>query len=259
MLSIISAHGYLRYEDSIDTELETEQTRSDVRVIKSSTTTIPILVYHKISDNFLPLPEGRQPLRRFSVEKDVFEAQMQYIKKEGYTPLTVRDLIKDEQRGILPNKPIAITFDDGWRSQYKNALPILTQEKIPGTFYIYTGVIGSPAYMTWEDLHYLISLNMEIGDHTRSHPRLTKIAPSKLDEELLQSKAVLERNLHVPVTDFAYPYGAYNDSIIEALKKDGYSSGRTSNKSIYNDFKDPYRLNVLYAPSDLKTLENLLN
>jgi peptidoglycan/xylan/chitin deacetylase (PgdA/CDA1 family) len=184
---------------------------------------------------------------------------MQFIEKEGYTPLTIQELITDEETGILPEKPIAITFDDGWRDQYNNALPILIKYKIPATFYIYTGVIGSPAYMTWDDLQALVNLDMEIGGHTKSHPRLTKINPDKLDEEIVQSKHVLEKNLHVQVSNFAYPYGVYNDAIIKVVKGAGYISARTSNHSIYNDFKDLYQLNVLYAPRDLKTLEAMLH
>ena len=193
------------------------------------------------------------------MQADVFELQMKYILDQGYTPLTIQELTKDEQSSTLPRKPIAITFDDGWRSQYENGLPILTKYHIPSTFYIYTGVIGSPLYMTWDDLHALVDSGMEIGDHTKSHPRLTKVVSSRLDEELVQSKHVLERNLHITVSDFAYPYGNYNASIIEAVKNAGYVSARTSNKGLYNDFKDLYQLNVLYAPSDLQTLKDILS
>ena len=100
---------------------------------------------------------------------------------------------------------------------------------------------------------------MEIGDHTKNHPHLTKLDQSKLNEELIQSKNTLERNLSVVVSDFAYPYGNYNSKIIEAVKNSGYISARTSNKGIYNDFKDLYQLNVLYVPDSLQVLKEMLN
>lgn len=261
VIGLLASRGYASHEDFIDNEkleVETSMSNEMTPIIRSATTTIPILVYHKISKPDLLPVKGTKPSRKFSVQADIFETQIEYIVDQGYTPLTMQDLIKDEQSNTLPQKPIAITFDDGWRSQYENALPILTKYHIPATFYIYTGVIGSPVYMTWDNLHDLINLGMEIGDHTKSHPRLTKLDPSKLDEELLQSKKILERNLHVPVTDFAYPYGDYNSTIIDAVKNAGYVSARTSKKGIYNDFKDLYQLNTIYAPNNLQTLKDLL-
>lgn len=264
-VSLIAFYGYTHHEDFVDNEkLELEipatTTIQVTPVVQSGTTTIPILVYHKISTpSLLPQSKKNKARDRFSVQSVVFESQMQLIENEGYTPLTIQELINAKMSGTLPPKPIAVTFDDGWRSQYNNALPVLTKYKIPATFYIYTGVIGSPAYMTWDNLHTLVNLKMEIAGHTKSHPHLTKTNPSKLDEELVQSKQVLEKNLRVHVSDFAYPYGNYNDAIIKAVMEAGYTSGRTSNKGIRNDFKDLYQLNVLYAPNDLKTLQDILH
>ncbi len=261
LLLCIAAREYFRYQDSLTTkeekvENELSLNKEVVPVIKDNTTIIPILVYHKIAPkNFLPKKSSD---RHYNVYQDVFESQMAYLKTEGYTPLTISSLITREENHTLPEKPIAITFDDGWRSQYDNALPVLVKNQFPATFYIYTGVIGSPAFMTLDDLHALVGLGMEIGGHTRSHPKLTRIDPNKLEDELLGSKRYLEKNLGVSVTDFAYPYGDYSTSTIEALKQYGYTSGRTSHREIHNDFRDLYRLNVLYAPSTRKAFEKML-
>lgn len=262
VISLLTARGYASHEDFIDNEkLEVEMSMSNkiTPIVKSATTTIPILLYHKIGkSDLLPTTNGHKPIIKFSVQADMFETQMKYILDQGYTPLTIEELIREEKANTLPIKPIIVTFDDGWRSQYENAIPILTKYHIPATFYIYTGVIGSPLYMTWDNLQELVNSGMEIGDHTKSHTRLTKIDPSRLDEELVQSKHILERNLHIPVTDFAYPYGDYDSKIIEAVRRAGYISARTSNKGIYNDFKDLYQLNTIYVPNDLQTLKDLL-
>ena len=261
VVSLIASHGYTKYEDFIDNEkleIETSISNKVAPISKSSTTTIPILVYHKIGQPLSLQITNNHKSGKFNIQVGVFDSQMQFIQNQKYTPLTIQELVKAEQNNTLPLKPIVITFDDGWRSQYENALPILIKYKIPATFYIYTGVIGSSAYMTWDDLHALVNSNMEIGGHTKSHQRLTKIDPSRLEDEILGSKQVLERNLHIPVLDFAYPYGNYNESVIVAVKGAGYISARTSNKGIYNDFKDLYKLNVLYAPSDLQTLKDML-
>ncbi len=259
---LLASHGYASHEDFVDNKklkLETIVSNKITPIAKSATTTIPILLYHKIGNpDLLPIANRHKPTKKFTVREDTFETQIKFIVDQGYTPITVEELIKEREANTLPPKPIVITFDDGWRSQYENALPVLIKYHIPATFYIYTGVIGSPLYMTWEDLHVLVASGMEIGDHTKSHPRLTKIDPSNLDEELVQSKKILERNLHVSVTDFAYPYGDYNSKISEAVKNAGYLSARTSKKGIYNDFKDLYQLNTIYVPNDLQTLKDLL-
>jgi len=260
-VSLLAVHGYADYGDALDNEkleLETTLSNAATNTIKTSTTTIPILVYHKINKPDLAL-SPTQTSKKFCVQSDVFESQMKMILQQGYTPLTIQELIKEEQNSTLPTKPIAITFDDGWRSQYEMALPVLLKYRIPATFYIYTGVIGSPAYMTFDHLKELVQDGMEIGDHTKSHVRLTKIDPSRFNEELVGSKHVLEKNLKISISDFAYPYGSYNGTVIDAVRNAGYISARTSKKGIYNDFKDLYQLNVLYAPSDVQTLQEMLN
>jgi peptidoglycan/xylan/chitin deacetylase (PgdA/CDA1 family) len=220
---------------------------------------IPVLVYHKISKPDLLFTKNKKNnSKKYSVQNDVFEAQMKYIVEDGYTPITMQEAIYDKDHAALPFKPIVVTFDDGWRSQFESAVPVLVKLHILATFYIYTGVIGARAYMTWENLHDLVRLNMEIGDHTKSHPRLTKINPTRLYEELLQSKVVLERNLHVTVSNFAYPYGDYDASIIDAVKKYGYISARTSHHATSDDFSDLYQIKVIYAPADLETFKKML-
>lgn len=263
VIFVSSVWAYSIYGDFVDNkqiEILTVVANQETKINKSSTTTVPILVYHQVGENSATSTSHyHRYVKKFTVPTDVFEAQIKFIQDQGYTPLTMEKLIKDQKNNTLPLKPIAITFDDGWRTQYENALPILNKYHTVGTFYIYTGVIGSPAYMTWEDLHALVNSGMEIGDHTKNHPRLTKINPSKWDEEIIGSKKTLERNLHVQVNDFAFPYGNYNDKVVEFIKQAGYVSARTSDKGIYNDFKDLYRLKVIYAPSDLRTLEDVLN
>lgn len=262
IMSVVISHGYAIDEDYIDNkkiEIGTYAHNQSTGIAKSSTTTIPILLYHKVSNKDAVSLAGKRSYRRlYSVQTDVFEAQMKYVVDEGYTPLTVKALIKAEMSGTLPEKPIAVTFDDGWKSQYENALPVLQKYNIPATFYIISRDVGIPLYMTWDDLHTLVNLHMEIGDHTMNHPHLTKINPKKLNEELVQSRDELENTLHLTVSDFAYPYGDYNAVVTNAVKEAGYTSGRTSNYGIYNDFKDIYHLNVIAAPTDLQTLQNLL-
>lgn len=224
---------------------------------KPQTTTIPILVYHKLSPvGFVPKKESD---KNYNIYQDVFEAQMKYLQQEGYTPLLVRDILLKKKMGELPEKPIAITFDDGWKSQYDIALPILLAFHLPATFYIYTDVVGDRAFMNINDLKTLITLGMEIGGHTEHHPMLSRVYQPKLKSELLGSKEYLEEKLSTKITDFAYPYGDYSTSTIQALIAYGYESARTSRHDIHNTLKDPYTLNALYAPYTLAGLKKILS
>lgn len=258
---ILCISAYYKYNDKINNEeilLETIFENRESNIQKTQENKIPILVYHKVGDGFSESNNNHKMSKKYNLSTSIFEEQIKYILGQGYTPLTIQDLIFRQKNNTLPKKPIVITFDDGWKSQYQNALPILKKYNIPATFYIYTGVTGSPKYMNWDELRVLVSFNMEIGSHTKNHPKLTKLQNFKLKEELKESKNILENKLNIKVTDFAYPYGDYNNSVIQALKDYGYTSSRTFSKSIYNDFKDLYTLNALSAPSDLKTFKSIL-
>jgi peptidoglycan/xylan/chitin deacetylase (PgdA/CDA1 family) len=227
-----------------------------LQLATSSTNVVPILVYHKIAPkDFVPKKKSDE---HYNVHEDVFAQQMQYLDDNGYTALTMKDLIAREKNHTLPAKPVAITLDDGWREQYDNALPVLLMHHFPATFYIYSSVIGGRAYMSLDEIQSLVYLNMEIGGHTKTHPMLAKIPRERLHAEIFDNKKYLEEKLHTSVTDFAYPYGNFNENVIKMLIEAGYETGRTSGNDIHNDFHDLYRLHVLYAPATLDEFKKIL-
>jgi peptidoglycan/xylan/chitin deacetylase (PgdA/CDA1 family) len=140
---------------------------------------------------------------------------------------------------------VSVTLDDGWTNQYTNGLPVLTRYGVPATFYIISGTLTEqPAYMTGAQVQALAAAGHEIGSHTISHPDLTKASTAALTDELSSSRATLQGLIGAPVTDFAYPYGAYNATTINAAKP-YYASQRTVDTG-YNtkDLFDPTRLKV---------------
>lgn len=126
------------------------------------------------------------------------------------------------------NRPIvSITFDDGWEDQYQYALPLLQGAGLPATFYIISGELNDqPTYMSGAQVQNLYADGMEIGSHTITHPDLTTVSQSQLVNEMSQSQATLQNLLGAPVTDFAYPYGAYNANTI-AVGEQYYQSQRS--------------------------------
>ncbi len=180
---------------------------------------MPILLYHRVSE------EGSAQYR---VTPQVFREQMEWLKKEGYQAVTVSQ-VADVIRGggTLPQKPVAITFDDGYLDTYENAFPILSELGFTATVYIITGTLGtdkSYGYMQEDALTELIAAGWEIGSHSVTHTSLKK---TKLGagNEMRQSKVDLEKKLGIKVRSFSYPYGEANQEIKDLAAQMGYESG----------------------------------
>ncbi|MCU1518543.1 MAG: putative xylanase/chitin deacetylase [Pseudarthrobacter sp.] len=114
---------------------------------------------------------------------------------------------------------VSVTFDDGWTSQHKNALPILEKYGIPATLYIISGSINDqPAYMTQAQIQDFADRGHAIESHSVTHPHLPGLSPARLAAELEQSQSTLRR-LFGPAaaTGFASPYAEYNDATLAAI------------------------------------------
>ena len=184
---------------------------------------IPILTYHQVR----PITEkDDENFRRFITSPEEFERQMQYLHDHGYFVASLNDIVSHlASSSPLKGKYVAITFDDGYQSQYQYALPILKKYNDTATFFVYTNAISNlKASMTWDEVVDLDREGMTLGAHTRSHALLTKIIDTKLlHDEIQGSKDDIESHLHKPISLFAYPYGRYNDVIISEVMRDGFS------------------------------------
>ncbi len=152
---------------------------------------------------------------------------------------------------------VSVTFDDGWVSQYTNALPILTELNIPATNYITTGCVDvDPACMTQAQIQGLVDRDDEIGSHTVTHPHLTKIAESDRNAELANSKASLRQMFgSAAATNFAAPYGDYDHFTVAASRR-YYDSQRTTEsgfntKSGFNRYKLVGQNVLAHTPSEM--------
>ena len=115
---------------------------------------------------------------------------------------------------------VSVTFDDGWASQYNNALPILKKYGVPATLYVLSGSINTPDYMTQAQIQAFADRGDEIASHTVTHPDLTKLKAAQVEKELAQSKATLQQMFGPSAAlDFASPFGAYNATTTAAVQK----------------------------------------
>jgi peptidoglycan/xylan/chitin deacetylase (PgdA/CDA1 family) len=186
------------------------------------TATVPILMYHHLAD----LPNNASQLQMdWTVAPKNFESQMDWLAERGYHAVTIGQLAAHLKRNQpLPAKPIVITFDDGWADGYTVAFPILKKHNFSGTFYVYTNALDHTQFLTWAQVEEMSAAGMDFQSHTLSHPHLRKLTPEAAMKEIADSKAILEERLSKPVTSFDYPFGEYNASVIDLVKRAGFES-----------------------------------
>jgi peptidoglycan/xylan/chitin deacetylase (PgdA/CDA1 family) len=235
----------LRPSDPIPTAMPTSVasvtlTPFPIRSSDATTQAIAILMYHQIKE--LPASASAYDLD-WTVSPAALDAQLNYLATKGYVAISL-DQALDGLAGHapLPAKAVVLTFDDGWKTQYTHALPLLKKYKQTATFYIVSSYMGYGAYFDWTMTEELRRAGMTIGVHTIDHADLTKKSLVELDRQVRDSKAVLEKKLNVAVTHFAYPFGAHNETVMAALKHAGYRSAVTINPALLKNPVSPYLL-----------------
>lgn len=192
---------------------------------------IPILMYHSID------VAGSPAYRRWVVSPERFRHQMAVLANGRYWPLTMSELA-DCLQGYrpLPPRSVAITFDDGLLDFATTALPILEYFGFPSTLFVVAGRVGETAtwlrplgegeraMLDWSRLRQLTARGVEIGAHTMSHPQLDIVPRAMAKQEIVGSKAMLERELGIPVRSFAYPHGYATRAIRAMVQEAGFSS-----------------------------------
>ncbi len=123
---------------------------------------------------------------------------------------------------------VNISFDDGNWSDLDQALPALQQRGLSGTFFIVPGWLGEPGFMSKRDLKEIVDAGMAIGNHGLQHHDWTTLEQAKLEHEITQGRRLLEELTGAEITTLAIPFGAYNDMVLDSLRRQGYEHVYTS-------------------------------
>ncbi len=181
---------------------------------------VPVLNYHQINN------EDHNALTLSATE---FEAQISYLYKEGYTPISPDQLADYLQyKKALPSKPILITLDDGYADNYRVAYPILQKYHFMATIFLITDFVGNyEKYLTWDQIKEMSANGISFEGHTLSHISLPTASNEEVRNELVKSKEALEWRLGKKVEYLAYPGGEYDQRIIQLTKEAGYRAAFT--------------------------------
>jgi len=183
---------------------------------------VPVLMYHEIAD----VTSTPSPL---VVTPEAFADQLAYLRDAGFTAVTAGALAKilADGTGALPERPVVLTFDDGYADFYIRALPLLKQYGHTATLFQTTGWVGTSLgtrrMLTWSELAEIAEAGIEIGAHSHVHPEFDRLSDDKLRDELDGPKRMLEDKLGFAVPGFAYPFGLWNAKARRAAREAGYA------------------------------------
>ncbi|MEO8585240.1 MAG: polysaccharide deacetylase family protein [Acidobacteriota bacterium] len=211
----------------------------------------PILMHHQVG----PHRPG-SPLNRWRVTPRDFAWQLDALQRLGYRGVALRDLLEAPERKSPATstdaRRVVLTFDDGYRGVLANAFPALQARGCGATVFVVADRIGGAndwdgetpgePLLTADEIRALHGAGIEIGSHGATHRALTQLDAADLAREVAGSKETLERITGAPVTSFCYPYGAFDDRVVDAVRAAGYRAATVIRGGIPKDLSDPFRL-----------------
>lgn len=231
-----------------------------IATVSAKSVRLPILMYHYVE---IVQDPGDLTRIKMNIGPSYFEYQLQSIKNAGYRTVFMRSVpgMVSGARTVPP-KTLALTFDDGYEDFYTYVFPLLKKYQIRATIYVISNYIGRYGYLNESQIREILASGLvELGGHTLDHLDLASIKTEVAWKEIYDSKINLEKMFGVTVPSFAYPYGAFNSSVINLTKKAGYTNAVSVIPGI-NQSEDNmfylYRLRpgVLWGTNPVKTLES---
>ena len=198
---------------------------------------VPVLNYHQVNDKYVT------PL---TVPSKTFEEQMDYLESHGYHTISMDQLYNYLENGVpLPDKPVALTFDDGYIDNYEVVLPILKAHNMKATLFMIGDDIGQPRFVNAQQLREMDANGFNIQGHTYTHHMLNKVPEGQLYPEMIRGKQAVEEAVGHPINYLAYPGGFNNESIRNAAKAADYYMAFTVQPGNVQPGDDMYKLNRL--------------
>jgi peptidoglycan/xylan/chitin deacetylase (PgdA/CDA1 family) len=207
------------------------------------TTPVPVLMYHVIA-----APPPGAPYPGLYVPPSEFAAQMQALKAAGWHAVTLDQVEAYWTRGVPlgPGKPIVLTFDNGYHSQFTEAFPILKKLGwVADENMQLTGLPPSQGGLTDQEIQTMVASGWELDTQGQSHADMVTQSAAGLEYQIDQARKTIQRRFHVPVNWFCYPSGDYDATVIAAVKAAGFVGSTTVVPGWTHPTDDPYTLHRL--------------
>lgn len=201
---------------------------------------IPILAYHKVDKKF--------ELGGTWTTPGQFQKHMDYIKAKGITPVTLSRAVELMRSGESKNKKyVCLTFDDAYEGLYNYAWPILQKHGYPATIFVVTDYVGREnewdvnwggrkfRHLGWKQIIEMSEAGIEFGSHTRTHQDLRRLDDDELRDELVGAKNILEKYLGQKIGTLSYPFGRYDQRVMEAAGEYGYDAACSLSPQMKNN------------------------
>ncbi len=187
---------------------------------------VPVLSY-----NAIETPTSAEPFPELFVEAQDFEAQMQWLDEEGFEAVTL-DQVEEAwyEKGKLPPKPIVVSFDDGYPSQYSSGFAALEKRDWPGVL----NLVARGSELPDVEVEKMLDAGWELASKATTDVDLTTLDSTTLEQEVAGSRRILRRRFGVPVNNFCYPLGRYSTTVISAVHKAGYAGAQTQIAGVAN-------------------------
>lgn len=225
---------------------------------------LTIIGWHRVDEDSEGLSTGIDDFRR----------HLDVLADWGAVVLPLEEAVVALDAGTLPDRAVALTFDDGYASVVERAWPELRDRGLPATLFAVTDYLAGDQRFAWdraepehdrhrlsraEDLVAAVADGLDIGSHTVTHPWLPRLDPDALRRELVESRATLERLLSQPVTSLAYPTGGWNPQVRAAAAAAGYRLAITVDRGVNTRRTPRLSLRRAFVPDDPRDLRLMLD
>lgn len=213
---------------------------------------IPVLMYHKIGDD----KDNDAVIR-----EDLFREQMKFLKDNGYNPLTMDQLYDYVVNGAaVPEKPVVLTFDDGYADTYSIVYPIMKEYGFAATVFINPGDVGTR--LTWDQIREMHKNGITISNHGFQHIEMGQLSEAKQIENITKAQEVLAKEVGIKDNPwFCYPYGDKNEFTDAATKKAGIKMSMAMKSGWAHTGDNPYNILRVWVGNavDIKHFEERIS
>lgn len=181
---------------------------------------IPVLMYHHVMEN---ADASAIQAGYLNVAPNTFREQVDYLVGKGYSLLTLDEMVQGFKGNSLPQKPIVLTFDDGYTDFYTYVFPILKEKNLKATLFVISQYVGGEHYANWGQIKEMSDSGLVlIGDHSLNHSYLPKLSKEEEINQIVSAKRIIEDHLGRSVQYFAYPSGGINNTAEEILRENNF-------------------------------------